>query len=126
MVDAVMNEKAFYHRLAEAFEDIFLTRGYDDVAENVLSYEHFEKTRHWYQKYDLEIADKSAEQKARYKLTDDYREAMLREPTELIKYIVRNERPFTEIVTADYIMVSPYTARGYGVFDELVEKFTNP
>src|SRR4029434_4324494 len=32
----------------------------------------------------------------------------------------------TEIVTADYIMVSPYTARGYGVFDELVEKFTNP
>jgi hypothetical protein len=67
MVDAVMNEEAFYHRLAEAFEDIFLTRGYDDVAENVLSYEHFEKTRHWYQKYDLQIADKSAEQKARYK-----------------------------------------------------------
>jgi len=127
ILDALMKEDAFYDRLAEAFNDIFLTRGYDDVAENVLSYEHFEKTRHWTEKYDLSQAgDKAAQQKARYKLANDYREAMLREPTELIKYIVRNERPFTEIVTADYIMVSPYTARGYGVFDELHDKFHNP
>jgi hypothetical protein len=41
----------------------------------------------------------------------------------LIEYIVRNDRPFTEIVTADYIMVSPYSARGYGVYDELKESF---
>jgi len=27
-------------------------------------------------------------------------------------YIVRHDRPFTEIITADYIMVSPHTARG--------------
>ena len=32
----------------------------------------------------------------------------------LIEYIVRNNRPFTEVATADYTMVSPYTARGYG------------
>jgi Protein of unknown function (DUF1592) len=127
ILDAVMKEEAFYDRLAEAFNDIFLTRGYDDVAENVLSYEHFEKTRHWTEKYDLDhIEDKAARQKARYKLTDDYREAMLREPTELIKYIVRNDRPFTEIVTADYILVSPYTARGYGVYEELRDQFRNP
>jgi hypothetical protein len=127
ILDAVMKEEAFYDRLAEAFNDIFLTRGYDDVAENVLSYEHFEKTRHWAEKYDLsKIEDKAAQQKARYKLSDDYREAMLREPMELIKYIVRNERPFTEIVTADYVMVSPFTARGYGVFDELRDQFHDP
>lgn len=127
ILDAVMKEEAFFDRLAEAFNDIFLTRGYDDVAENVLSYEHFEKTRHWAEKADLsQIADKAAQQKARYKLSADYRESMLREPTELIKYIVRHERPFTEIVTADYIMVSPYTAKGYGVFNELREKFQDP
>lgn len=126
ILDAVMKEDAFYDRLAEAFNDIFLTRGYDDVAENVLSYEHFQATRHWYAKYDLTSAgDKAAQQKARYKLTDDYRESMLREPTELVKYIVRHDRPFTEIVTADYILVSPYTARGYGVFDEMRDKFKN-
>ena len=119
IVDALMQEDAFYDRLAEGFNDIFLTRGYDESAEDALSYENFEKTRHWTEKYDLSSAgDKAAQQKARYKLDADYREAMLREPTELIKYIVRNEKPFTEIVTADYIMVSPYTARGYGVFDQ--------
>ncbi len=127
IVDAVMKEGAFYHRLAEAFDDILLTRGYDDVAETALSYEHFEKTRLWTEKYDLSSAgDKAAQQKARYKLSDDYREAMLREPTELIKYIVKNEHPFTEIVTADYTMVSPYTARGYGVFEEVRDQFQNP
>src|SRR5439155_24883790 len=44
----------------------------------------------------------------------------------LIVPIVRNDEPFTGIVTADYIMVSPYSARGYGVFDELKAKFKNP
>jgi len=125
VLDGLMKEDAFYNRLAEAFNDILLTRGYDGVPETALSYDNFEKTRNWYQKYDLKIEDKAAQQKARYKLADDYREAMLREPTELIKHIVRNERPFTEIVTADYIMVSPYTARGYGVFDEVRDQFKN-
>ena len=60
------------------------------------------------------------------KLVADYREGLLREPLELICYIVRNDRPFTEIVTADYTMVSPYTSRGYGVFEELKEQFQNP
>ena len=32
----------------------------------------------------------------------------------------------TEIVTADYILVSPYTAHGYGVFDEVKDKFRDP
>ena len=126
ILDSLMKEDAFYGRLTEAFNDILLTRGYDGVPETALSYDNFEKTRGWPQKYDLSAAgDKAAQQKARYKLTDDYREAMLREPTELVKYIVRNDRPFTEIVTADYIMVSPYTARGYGVFDEVSDEFHN-
>ncbi|MDB6152931.1 MAG: hypothetical protein JWL90_1384 [Chthoniobacteraceae bacterium] len=127
ILDALMKEEAFYQRLAEAFNDIFLVRGYDDGAESALSYEHFSMTRHWTEKHDLnQIADEKERQKARYKLADDYREALLREPLELIKYIVRNERPFTEIVTADYIMVSPYTSRGYGNHEELRERFINP
>ena len=64
-------------------------------------------------------------QKARWKLADVYRSAILREPLELIAYIVRNDRPFTELATADYIMVSPYTARGYGMFDEVKSQFKN-
>ena len=55
-----------------------------------------------------------------------YRQAIQREPYELIEYIIRNERPFTELVTADYILVSPYTARGYGVLEDLKEQFEDP
>ena len=65
-------------------------------------------------------------QKARYKLDADYRKALLGEPMKLIEHIVRNDRPFTEIVTADYIMVTPYTARGYGIFDEVRAQFKDP
>lgn len=127
LLDGVMREEAFFDRLGEAFNDILLIRGYTDGAETALSYDHFSKTRHWTQKHDLNhIADEKERQKARYKLADDYREALLREPLELIKHIVREERPFTEIVTADYIMMSPYTSRGYGIFEEVRGRFKKP
>ena len=127
LLDAMMREDAFYARLREGFSDIFLTLGIDGNADQtVLTYEHFEKTRHWTDKHDLSHIPEKDRQKARYKLTDDYRDALLGEPMKLIEHIVRNDRPFTEIVTADYIMVTPYTARGYGIYEQLKEKFKNP
>src|SRR5262245_4193398 len=121
LLDAIMKEEAFYDRLREGFNDIFLTLGVDGNADQTcLSYEHFEKTRHWYQKHDLShITDEAERRRAGYKLADDYRKALLAEPMRLIEHIVRNDRPFTETVTADYIMVSPFTARGYGIFDQV-------
>ncbi|MBX9681688.1 MAG: DUF1592 domain-containing protein [Gemmataceae bacterium] len=127
LLDAIMKEDAFYLRLREGFNDIFLTLGIDGNADQtVLTYEHFEKTRHWTAKHDLSHIPEKDRQKARYKLTDDYRDALLAEPMKLIEHIVRNDRAFTEIVTADYIMVTPYTARGYGIYEQLKEKFKNP
>lgn len=128
LFDAVMKEDAFYDRLREGFNDIFLTLGIDGNADQtVLSYEHFEKTRHWYQKHDLShIKDENARRQAGYKLANDYRKAILGEPMKLIEQIVRNDRPFTEIVTADYLMVSPYSARGYGIFEQVKGQFKNP
>ncbi|MFP6762390.1 MAG: DUF1592 domain-containing protein, partial [Planctomycetaceae bacterium] len=127
ILDNVMQEDGFYVRLTEGFNDIFLTLGYDGGPERVLGYRNFGETRNWTQKYDLShIADEKERRQALYRLTGDYRASMLREPLELIEYIVRQERPFTEIVTADYIMVSPYTARGYGIYDRLKDRFENP
>ena len=133
ILDSLLKEDAFYDRLREAFNDIFLTLGVDGNADQtVLSYEHFEKTRHWYQNTNLnrEILDRFTDEKERkqagYKLADDYRRALLAEPMKLVEHIVRNEKSFTEIVTADYTMISPYTARGYGIFEELKDKFKNP
>jgi hypothetical protein len=124
ILDGVMKDDAFYERLREGFNDVFLTLGIEDPVANVLAYEHFEKTRLWNQKHDLSyIADEKERRQAGYKLADDYRAALLGESMKLIEFIVRNDRPFTEIVTADYIMVTPYSARGYGVFDELKDQF---
>ena len=127
ILDQVLNEEAFYERLREAFNDIFLTLGVDgNPDQTVLSYEHFEKTRGWYQRYDLShIEDEKDRRQAGYKLANEYRKALLDEPMRLIDYIVRNDRPFTEIVTADYIMVSPYSSRGYGVYEKLQGQFKN-
>ena len=128
ILDGVMREEAFYDRLQECFNDIFLTLGVDgNPDQTVLSYEHFEKTRGWYQRFDLShIEDEKERRQAGYKLANDYRKALLDEPMRLVDYIVRNDRPFTEIVTADYILVSPYSARGYGVYDELKDRFQDP
>ena len=125
ILDSILCEDAFYVRLKEGFNDIFLTIGIEDNAETLLSYHHFEKTRLWYQTHDFSHLPESERQRAGWKLADVYRDALLREPLELIAYIVRNDRPFTELATADYIMVSPYTARGYGIFEQIKDQFQN-
>ena len=47
---------------------------------------------------------------------------LARAPLELIAHVVENDRPYTEILTADYIMANPHTARAYGA----ATRFDNP
>ena len=47
---------------------------------------------------------------------------MARAPLELIAHVVENDLPYTEILTADYIMANPVAAAGYGADTE----FDNP
>ena len=127
ILDKLMDEDAFYGRLKEGFNDIFLTEGYDGNGELILSYDHFNKTRLWYQKHDFShIEEKRARQEALWEMARVYRKAIRSEPLELIAHVVRNNRPFTEIMTADYMMVSPYSARGYGIFDQVKDRFKDP
>ncbi len=127
LLNQIMEEDAFYERLVEGFNDIFLLHGVDGSPERILGYRNFGNTRMWYQKVTYEeIKDPKERQRAKYALADRYRESILHEPYALIQHIVRNNRPVTELVTADYLMVSPYTAKGYGIFEELKEKFKDP
>ena len=124
ILEKLMTEEAFYGRLKEGFNDIFLTDGYDGNGELILSYDHFEKTRHWYKKHDFsQIEGKRERQEALWEMARVYRKAIRSEPLELIAHVVRNDRPFTEIMTANYMMVSPYSARGYGIFDQVKDRF---
>lgn len=49
----------------------------------------------------------------------DVMKAVGAEPLDIIAYIVQNNRPITEIVTADYTVVNAITARVYGVEDQV-------
>lgn len=44
---------------------------------------------------------------------EHYKFGFTRAPLELIAYVVENDRPYTEILTADYMMLNPYTNAGY-------------
>ena len=49
-----------------------------------------------------------------------------RAPLELIAYVVENDLPYTEILTADYVMANPWAAAAYGAstrFDDPTDPF---
>lgn len=104
LLDALMKEDAFHERLKEMFNDIFLTDRYfpGDDAVNLLSREAYPRTGDWYEMQD-----------------DETRRAinrsLAREPLELISYIVKNGKPFSEILTANYTVVNPFTAQLYNL-----------
>lgn len=116
---ALLAEPGFYGRLREAYNDILLTdaalvdrsthpAGYLDE----LSY----PDRLWFNAFTIE--------QGRRQKSDATRMGLTRGPLELIVHVVREGKPFTEILTADYVMANSYAARSYGVFD--AADFVNP
>ena len=49
---------------------------------------------------------------------ESVRHGAARAPLELIAYVAENDRPYTEILTADYIMANPMAAEAYGASTE--------
>jgi hypothetical protein len=109
ILDGLMSEDAFYTRIQEMYNDLFLTNKEQFDRGNVEN------------NFDLDALANRSFYEDNYDggERDDLREAtnygIARAPVELVKYIVANDRPFTEIVTADYTMVNPYSAVIYDV-----------
>ena len=116
VLDGMMSEPAFYDRLAEIFNDLLLTDRY--LLTNSMGAEALNLMRpfpdaFW---FDTDPDNRDLEFFINRKLSND---SVAREPLQLINHVVKNELPMTEILTADYFMVNPYSARSYGVFDNL-------
>jgi hypothetical protein len=107
LLGAMMGEPAFLTRVKEIWNDVLLTdanlfaRGYDGIIVKAIAAARFPQ-RTWYGSPDTDAG----------RLTVD---AIAREPLELIAHVVGRDRPFTEILTARYRMVNPYSARTFGV-----------
>lgn len=108
VLDQVLYEEPFYGRMKEIVNDMLHTDAYrigDDAVETVD--EDTFPTAFWFD--DIEDNDVRNEMR---RLTND---AIAREPLEIVEYVLRNDRPFTEVFTGDYTIINPFSAQSYGV-----------
>lgn len=110
-LDGMLEEDAFYARLAEIFNDVLHTNRYlsTNGTEAAIGLMQRFTTARWF--------DPGADQRG-----SDYtfnrttaNNSVATEPLELIEYVVRNNKPMTEILTANYFMVNGFSAKSYGI-----------
>ncbi|MEM7612955.1 MAG: HYR domain-containing protein [Pseudomonadota bacterium] len=101
---SLMNEPEFYERVLELYNDLLLTnRDMDDrgSVDNNFDLDAFQNRDYYEDNF-------SGGQRSDLREAANY--GIARAPVELIRYVIENNRPFTEIMTADYVMVNPYSA----------------
>ena len=99
----------FTQFLMESANDSLLTEAYSANLFNIVDRYYYPNSMQYYQAPNFIGSDR--------RLTS---EALAEEPLRLIAHVVMNERPYTEILTADYVMLNPYSAEVYGgnvIFD---------
>lgn len=116
ILDEVMTDPVFYDRLREIYNDKFLTDRYygGTQALDLLDYEEDDNGNpggdfpdtYWFDG----LPDGEREQAAEYS-----NNGVARQPLELLVHIVKNNLPYTELLTADYTMVNPFSAKSLGV-----------
>lgn len=107
VLDAMMEEDEFYDRLGEIYNDLFLTDRYvGGTAAIDLLYDEDHPMRRWF--------DATTDETLRNQQASRANVGVARTAINLVKHVVRTGRPFTEILTADYMVFTPYSARSFG------------
>ncbi len=117
-LDGLMKEDAFYVRLREIFNDTLLTdKGleYNGAAIDFTDAALYPA-----------IAPYKDATNPKYTAPERplINQAIAREPLDLIAYIVKNGKPYTDVVSGTYTVVNPYSAIVYGLDKKI--KFTDP
>ncbi len=108
-LDTYMETEAFYQWIRRSFNDFLLTDKYLDQRniDGFMSGTDFPSRFWWRDEQPVESNDDWLRRQADY--------ALSREPGNLIDHVIRNNRPFSEILTANYVLVNPFSARTYGM-----------
>ena len=120
-LDQLLVKDEFYDWLKLRFNDFLLTDRYDRSEDglNLMDRNDYPEYKWFYGSRDdrnmlgetnTTIRDRKYN-RVRYKANYGVAKA----PLELIAHVVREERNFGEILTADYMMVNPYSSRTYGI-----------
>lgn len=110
-LQAMMEEPAFYVRLSEIFNDWLHTNRYlsSNGAEAAIQLMRRYPNARW---FDPGEALRDQDFQFNRITTNN---SVATEPLELINYVVKNDLPMTQILTADYFMVNGYSAKSYGI-----------
>lgn len=108
IIDALFTEKSFYQRLKEIYNDLLLTDAFKNDARALgLSLNDFDNRNYF---GTTELMQRGYNGTDSNRLRDFANYGVSQAPLELISYVVKNDLPFTQILTADYVMVNPYSA----------------
>jgi hypothetical protein len=111
----LMKERGFSERLKEMFNDILLTDrflGGNDMLERLDGNRY---PAYWYDSTPIDLETEDERERLRRRFRQYSNVGAARAALELVAFVVAEDRPFSEILTADYMMVNPYSARSYGV-----------
>ncbi|NKB33677.1 MAG: DUF1588 domain-containing protein [Pseudomonadales bacterium] len=101
-IRALMNGDGFSEYLIESANDNLLTEAFVFNLFNIVDRFHYPNSEQYFM---------SQGNRTERLLVSG---ALALEPMMLIDHVVSNERPYSEILTADYIMLNPYSAIVYG------------
>lgn len=109
LIQAYTREPAFYETVKRWHNDELLTDKYlgGNNATGLLDGDDYPQ-RFYYQELDGETERGALAQKYA-------NDSVARGPLELIAHVIREGRPFSEILTADYLLVNPFSAPVYGL-----------
>jgi hypothetical protein len=116
-LNLLLNDAQFYERLVEAYDDILLLKGLENTYYGEVVYGLDKNTFpnvEWFKTASERPTDLSE-----FDTLILTSKALLRASRELIKYVAINNKPFTEILTADYMMVNAFSAKSLGVYGSL-------
>lgn len=102
IIRGLMTGASFKQFLIEGSNDQLLTLALEGYPYNAVN-------RYYYPAVDKLLTSNNASSKVRVETG----RAIAREPLELIAHVAMNERPYTDVLTAPYIMMNPYSAAIY-------------
>jgi mono/diheme cytochrome c family protein len=102
-IRSLMSGASFESFLMETANDRLLSEAFKASLFSVVDRSYYPNSFQYFQVPNTPGSDK--------RLTA---EAVAQEPLRLIAHVVTNDKPYTEVLTADYIMVNPFSAEVYG------------
>ncbi len=112
-LDELMDEPAFSDRIAQFYNDALLTDSFLRKGNDILhAMDQDAYPWNWF----------NATEDANYNQVGTIH-GLTREPLELIKYVIRERLPFSDVLVGNYLLVNSFNARAYGLG---IDQFENP